>query len=270
MPPTGTMEDSDLGFNARLAAAQATSGSLLCVGLDPRPDLHGSDVVDFCRRIIDATAPFAMAFKPNSAFFEARGTGGLADLATVIAHVPPGQVVILDAKRGDIGNTAAAYARAAFGVLGAHALTVNPYLGHDAVAPFLADPARGAFVLCHTSNPGALDFQALDVGGQPLYMAVARQAAGWNSQGNVGLVVGATYPVALAAVRAVAPELPFLVPGVGAQGGDLAAALSAGMDERGQGLVISSSRGIFYADDPAAAARALSDEIARARPRRTV
>ena len=253
-----------VSFNDRLATACAAADSLVCVGLDPRPGEH-ADVVGFCRRVIDATAPYAAAFKPNSAFFEALGPDGLACLAEVIAHVPPGKVVILDAKRGDIGSTADAYAHAAFSVLGAHALTVNPYLGGDAVAPFLADPARGAFVLCHTSNPGATDFQALDVGGCPLYVAVARAVVHWNRYGNAGLVVGATYPAALATVRAAAPDLPFLVPGIGAQGGDLRAAVAAGLDARGGGLIINSSRGILYADDPGVAALELRDAIRLAR-----
>jgi orotidine 5'-phosphate decarboxylase subfamily 2 len=254
-------------FNARLAATCAAADSLVCVGLDPRPGAH-DDLVAFCRRIIDATAPYAAAFKPNSAFFEVLGPGGMGRLAEVIAHVPPGKVVILDAKRGDIGSTAEAYAHAAFTQLGAHAITVNPYLGGDAVAPFLADPERGAFVLCHTSNPGATDFQTLDVGGGPLYLAVAREAVRWNTHGNAGLVVGATYPAALAAVRAAAPDLPILVPGIGAQGGDLAVAVTAGLDAHGGGLLINSSRGILYADDPGAAARDLRDAIRAARDRR--
>lgn len=247
-------------FNERLAATCDVAGSLLCVGLDPRAS-SGAAAVDQCRRLIDATAPYAAAFKPNSAFFEALGTDGLTRLAEVIRHVPEDRVLILDAKRGDLGSTAEAYARAAFEVLDADAVTVNPYLGHDAVKPFLADPARGAFILCHTSNPGALDFQTLDVGGEPLYLAVARAAARWNTQGNVGLVVGATYPAAVAAVRAVAPELPFLLPGVGTQGGDLAASVAAGLDGRGAGLVVNVSRAVMDAPDPAAAARSLRDDI---------
>ena len=171
--------------------------------------------------------------------------------------------MIFDAKRGDMGSTAQAYAHAAFQTLEADAVTVNPYLGHDAVAPFLADTAHGAFVLCHTSNPGATDFQSLDVGGRPLYLEVARQAATWNNNDNLGLVVGATYPDALAAVRRTAPQLPFLVPGIGAQGGDLDAALSAGLDARGRGLVINSSRDILFAADPYAAAARLRDRSTR-------
>jgi orotidine 5'-phosphate decarboxylase subfamily 2 len=256
-------------FNDRLAATCHAAGSLLCVGLDPRAR-SGADAVDQCRRLIDATAPFAAAFKPNSAFFEALGTDGLARLSEVIQHVPDDRLLILDAKRGDMGSTAEAYAAAVFEILQADAVTVNPYLGHDAVAPFLADPERGAFVLCHTSNPGALDFQTLEVAGEALYLVVARAAGRWNTQRNVGLVVGATYPAAVAAVRAVAPELPFLLPGVGTQGGDLAASVAAGLDAQGAGLVVNVSRALMEAPDPAAAARRLRDDINAVRHTRSV
>jgi orotidine 5'-phosphate decarboxylase subfamily 2 len=255
-------------FNARLDQAIEATGSLLCVGLDPLPERIDEPVADFCRRMIDATAAAAVAFKPNIAFFEVLGPAGLADLITVLRHLPEDRLMILDAKRGDIGSTAQAYARAAFHTFGADAVTVNPYLGGDAVAPFLADPAKGAFVLCHTSNPGAADFQTLDVGGRPLYLEVARQAAGWNTRGNVGLVVGATYPEALAAVRAQAPDLPFLVPGIGAQGGALEDAVKAGRDAQERGLVVNSSRDIIFAGDPALAALRLRDAINAARVRR--
>ncbi len=255
-------------FNSRLDLAIGATGSLLCVGLDPRHDRLDEPVADFCRRIIDATYAAAVAFKPNSAFFEVLGPAGMADLITVLGHLPDDRLMILDAKRGDIGSTAQAYARAAFKTFGADAVTVNPYLGGDAVAPFLEDPLRGAFVLCHTSNPGAVDFQTLDVGGRPLYLEVARQAVSWNRADNVGLVVGATYPEALAAVRALAPELPFLIPGVGAQGGALEDAVGAGRDARERGMVISSSRDVIYAGDPALAALRLRDAINTARARR--
>jgi orotidine 5'-phosphate decarboxylase subfamily 2 len=238
-----------------------SSDSLVCVGLDPHPALTVEPIADHCRRIIDATHQYAVAYKPNSAFFEASGCDGLETLAGVIAHVPDDKIVILDAKRGDIGSTAVAYAKAAFEVLGADAITVNPYLGDDAVLPFLSDPSKGAFILCHTSNPGAESFQHLRVNGWKLYMEVAGRAITWNEVGNVGLVLGATFPESLAEVRSIAPTLPFLVPGVGAQGGDLAAAVAAGVDANGRGLLVSSSRGIFYADDPGASARTLRDAI---------
>ena len=263
--PTETRLDA---FNARLDQAMDRTGSLVCVGLDPHPERLEEPMVDFCRRIIDATWEAAVAYKPNSAFFEAAGPAGLADLKTVLAHRPPGRLMVLDAKRGDIGSTARAYARAAFEVLGADAITASPYLGGDSLAPFLADPARGAFLLCHTSNPGAGDLQHLDVGGRPLYLEVARLAAqAWNASDNLGLVVGATYPEALEAVRAVAPRLPFLVPGIGAQGGDLEASVRAGIDAAGRGMLISSSREIIFAGDPGEATRRLRDAIDTARSR---
>jgi uridine monophosphate synthetase len=234
--------------------------SLVCVGLDPRardPVTVGEE----CRRIIDATADYACAFKPNSAFFEAFGSQGASVLREVIAHVPPGIPVILDAKRGDIASTAEAYATAAFDVFGAHAVTVSPYLGGEALAPFLARPDRAAFVLCRTSNPGAGEFQALDAGGQSLFEAVACHAPHWSAHRNVGLVVGATDPEALARVRRVAPDLWLLVPGVGAQGGDLEAALKAGLRSDGLGLLINASRSIAGAADMRAEARSMRDRI---------
>ncbi|MBI3160816.1 MAG: orotidine-5'-phosphate decarboxylase [Chloroflexi bacterium] len=251
-------------FFERLEARARAADSLLCVGLDPHPDdlLEASAEAarDFCLGLIQATHPFAAAFKPNSAFFEVHGAAGMQALADVIAAVPEGIPVILDAKRGDIGSTAEAYARAAFEALGADAITVNPYLGGDAVAPFLADPARSAFLLCRTSNPGAADVQDLDTGGVPLYMEVARLAEGWNAFGNAGLVVGATYPDELAELRRTLPEMWFLTPGVGAQGADLEAALRAGLRADGLGLLVPVSRAISRAADPAKTA----DDLRRA------
>ncbi len=252
-------------FSQRLATATKDAESMLCVGLDPHPGSVTGSIVDHCKRIIDATAEYAAAFKPNSAFFEALGTGGWADLKSVIDHVPGNRIVLLDAKRGDMRSTAVAYAKAVFEVQGADAVTVNPYLGLEALEPFTADPARGAFVLCHTSNPGAAEFQTLEIDGEPLYIRVARACHAWDKHGNVGLVVGATYPDALAAVREVAPFLPILAPGVGAQGGDPTAAVAAGLDAAGGGLLVSSSRSIFLADDPGAAARSMRDTLEAAR-----
>ena len=251
------------GFFDLLAARAAEVDSLLCVGLDPR----GSSVDEIraeCGRIIAATAEYALAFKPNSAFYEAFGPEGMLALLDVIATVPDGIPVILDAKRGDIADTAEAYARAAFEVLGAGAITINPYLGGDSLAPFIVKPENGVFVVCKTSNPGADDFQGLDVrGGKsgPLYAEVARRAQEWNRLGNVGLVVGASDPAAMAQVRALAPDMWFLVPGVGAQRGDLQAALAAGLRSDGLGLVINASRSIARAADPAREAARLRDEI---------
>ena len=207
----------------------------------------------------------AVAYKPNIAFFEARGAAGIRELETVMDHRPDGRVMILDAKRGDLGSTAEAYRQAVFEHLKSDAVTASPYLGGDSLVPLLSDPARGVFALCHTSNPGAQDLQHLDVGGRPLYLEVARQACTWNTNKNLGLVVGATYPDAIRAVREEAPELPFLVPGVGAQGGDVEAAVRASLTAKGAGLVINSSRGIIYAGEPAEAAARLSDAINRAR-----
>jgi len=254
-------------FFDRLAARAAASGSLLCVGLDPRGTTADEARAE-CRRLIAATAEYALAFKPNSAFFEALGPAGMQALLDVIASVPDGIPVILDAKRGDIADTAEAYARAAFQTFGAHAITLSPYLGSDTLAPFIANPANGAFVLCKTSNPGADEFQKLVVQGapdQPLFELVAQHAVEWNRLGNVGLVVGATDPAALARVRALAPDLWFLVPGIGTQGGDLPAALAAGLRPDGLGLVINVSRGIARAADPGAEARRIRDEIRQLR-----
>jgi len=234
--------------------------SLLCVGLDPRAS-DAASAREECMRLIDATAEYACAFKPNAAFFEAFGAAGMAALKDVIAHVPQGIPVILDAKRGDIADTAEAYARAAFNELGAQAITLNPYLGGEALRPFLTRSDRGAFVLCKTSNPGADEFQALSIEGRLLYETVAQHAQQWNVNGNVGLVVGATDLQALARVRTAAPDLWFLVPGVGAQGGDLQASLEAGLRSDGLGLLINVSRQIAKASDPHEEARKVRDEI---------
>lgn len=251
-----------MSFFNRLEQRAREIDSLLCVGLDPRC-ANAATAREECGRLIDATSDLALAFKPNAAFFEAFGAEGLAALKAVIARVPAGIPVILDAKRGDIADTAEAYATAAFDELGAQAITLNPYLGGEALQPFLARADRGAFVLCKTSNPGADEFQALTVSGSTLYEVVAQHAPAWNAHGNVGLVVGATDPAALARVRAAAPDLWFLVPGVGAQGGDLSAALKAGLRPDGAGLLINVSRQIAKAADPCAEARKIRDEINR-------
>jgi len=237
--------------------------SLLCVGLDPHPaDLPAPTpqaARDFCLRLIQATSEVAAAFKPNAAFFEALGPDGMEVMREVIAAIPPGIPVILDAKRGDIASTAEAYARAAFEVWGAHAVTLSPYLGGDALEPFLRHPEWGAFLLCKTSNPGAADLQDLPLAGleRPLYEQVARRAQEWNTRENLGLVVGATHPDSLRNVRAAAPGLWILAPGVGAQGGDLELALQVGLRADGLGLLVPVSRAISRAEDPAQAARSL-------------
>ena len=243
-------------FAARLAGALATSGSLLCVGLDPDlarlpRELAGASepLLAFNRRIIDATADLAAAFKPQIAFYSALGKE--AELAASIAYIrerAPHALVILDAKRNDIGNTAEAYASEAFDRYGVDAVTVNPYMGEDSVRPFLARRDRGAILLCRTSNPGARDFQDLLVDGLPLYRRVAERAdRDWNENKNLMLVVGATCPGEMAELRRAHPGLWFLVPGIGAQGGDLDSILAAGLDADGGGMLISSSRGIIFA-----------------------
>lgn len=255
------------GFFTRLAARCAEIGSLLCVGLDPHPaDLRPAGAPsaqaarDFCLRLIEATADCAAAYKPNAAFFEAFGAAGWAALTEVIAAARTVAPVVLDAKRGDIASTAEAYARALFETLGADAATISPYLGRDSLAPLLADAQRGVFLLCKTSNPGATDLQDLVLAGAPaqtLWERVAALAQAWNEHDNLGLVVGATYPAALRRARAIAPELWILAPGVGAQGGELAATLAAGLRADGLGLLIPVSRAISRAADPRQAAHTL-------------
>lgn len=259
-------------FTFSLSAAWARSDSLLCVGLDPDPariprHLAGAPdaILRFCREIVDATADLACAFKPQIAYFAAHRAED--QLEALIAHIHsahPGIPVILDAKRGDIGSTAEQYAREAFERYRADAVTVNPYMGFDSIEPWLAWPGRGVILLCRTSNPGGADLQALEVGGERLYERVARLAAGpWNRSGQLGLVVGATVPAELARVRAIAPSLPLLVPGVGAQGGDVEATVRAGRTPDGAGMMINSSRAILYAgagEDFAARARTVAVE----------
>jgi len=253
--------------------------SLLCIGLDPHiSDLEGTGAeaaLDFCRRLVKATAAYAAAFKPNAAFFEVFGAQGWTALKQVIEAVREesdrqGSLipVILDAKRGDIASTAEAYAESAFKHLGAHAITLNPYLGRDSIEPFINKPEKGVFLLCKTSNPGAGDLQDLLLakGSDPLqswrlYEYVAHLAQTWNTDNNIGLVVGATHPEALAKVRAAAPGLWFLSPGVGAQGGSLESALRSGLRADGKGLLINVSRSIARAENPALAAAELRDEI---------
>jgi len=239
---------SDTTFCESLDARARKIGSLLCVGLDPHVELLSEPTAtaarEFCLRLVTATADLALAYKPNSAFFEVLGPEGMAALRDVVAAARVHAPVILDAKRGDIADTSSAYAAAAFHVLKADAVTISPYLGHEAAEPFLSDPARGAFVLCKTSNPGANDFQDLPVEGLRLYERVAMWAQAWNRRGNVGLVVGATDPAALRRVRALAPELWFLSPGVGAQGADLEKCLEAGLREDGLGMLVTVSRSL--------------------------
>ncbi len=262
-----------VGFFTRLDQRARETGSLLCIGLDPHPgDLAtptAAGARDFCLRLIEATQEVALAYKPNAAFFEAFGAEGWQALQDVIATIPEGIPVILDAKRGDIASTAEAYARSAFETLGAQAITLNPYLGYDSIEPFIKAPEHGVFLLCKTSNQGAGDLQDLRLIGtrqaRHLYEQVAVLAQKWNDRQNVGVVVGATHPQALADVRKLAPDLWILAPGVGAQGGDLHAALTAGLRADGLGLLIPVSRAISRAADPRAAAQALFKDIQQAR-----
>lgn len=254
--------------------------SLLCVGLDPHPsDLPkptAEAALDFCVRLIKETVRYTAAYKPNAAFFEMYGPAGWEALKKVIEAVQEeshriGSVipVILDAKRGDIASTAEAYATSTFKTLGAHCVTLSPYLGKDSIDPFLADRERGVFLLCKTSNAGAGDVQDVNVttgdgrktADGPLYLHVAKLAQAWNTQNNVGLVVGATQPEALARVREAVPELWFLAPGVGAQGGDLETALTAGLRPDGMGMLVPISRGISRAKNWKLAAAEYRDEM---------
>jgi orotidine-5'-phosphate decarboxylase len=252
-------------FTDKLLNASRKNKSWLCIGLDPDPELMPKvEVLQFNKAIIEATCDLVCAYKPNLAFYEALGVEGLAILEKTIKCVPGHIPVIGDAKRGDIGNTARAYARALFSVLGFDAATVNPYLGFDSIEPFIDYQDKGVFILCRTSNKGATDFQDLRTDGLPLYEAVAKKAQQWNIHGNIGLVVGATYPEELEKVRSICPEMPLLIPGVGAQGGELASAVGRGVDAQGENAIINVSRQILYASkekDFAQAARNVAEKI---------
>jgi orotidine-5'-phosphate decarboxylase len=261
-------------IDERTEAAQ----SLLCVGLDPEIDRIPArfrseewPLFAFNRWIIEQTHRYAVVYKPNMAFYEAGGLKGLHELELTMEYLRtehPEIVTICDAKRGDIGNTNRGYVASIFDKMGFDAVTLHPYLGRAALEPFLERSDKACVILCRTSNVGAGEFQDLVVDGRPLYEAVSeRVSAEWNAKGNCMLVVGATYPEEMRRIRAIAPQMVFLVPGIGAQGGDVEAVISAGADERGKGLLISSSRGILFSDDPAKAARELRDEINAARVR---
>lgn len=263
-------------FSGRLRAAGDAAQSLVCVGLDidlaALPAALPVAAGDFNRAIVDATADLVCAYKPNLAFYEAMGMDGMRALETTIAQIrtaAPHAIIIGDGKRGDIGSTAAAYARAMFEEWGFDAATLNPWGGMDTLAPWLGNPQRGGFVWCRGSNPGSADLQDLMVGdadgnSEPVYLHLARRSQDMaGDKGNLGLVVGATVPEQLAAVRAVCPNLPLLIPGIGAQGGNLEATVQNGVDHAGRNAIISSSRGIIYAssgsDYADAARRAASD-----------
>ena len=257
-------------FLNRLQQACQTNRSLVCIGLDVDPtQIPVDDPFQFNRAIINATGDLCCAYKPNLAFYEAMGMAGLRALEKTVTYIresAPNIIIIGDAKRGDIGRSGEAYARAMFKFWDFDAVTVNAWGGHDTVAPFLTDPERGAFIWCRGSNSGSGDLQDLEVnsaqGPTPLYQHLAQSAQGWNQQRNVGVVVGATYPEQLANVRRVCPDLPFLIPGIGAQGGDLEAAVRQGTNAAGRLAIINSSRGIIYAshdtDFPEAARRSAS------------
>jgi len=274
-----------VAFLEKLLAASRRNHSLICIGLDPEPErlpAHLRDQPDailaFNRAIIKATADLVCAYKPNLAFYERLGPAGLSILQETLGFIPNHIPTIGDAKRGDTDNTARQYARALFEIYGFDAVTVNPYLGYDSLRPFLEYQEKGILIVCRTSNPGARDLQDILVSqeeGQPapLYEYVARQVLKWNTAGNAGLVVGATYPEELQRLRQIAPELPILVPGVGAQGGDLASAARYGTDAAGERAIISASRAVIFAsagrdfaEQAAYVASTLRDTANQARP----
>ena len=260
-------------FTDRLEQASEAAKSLMCVGLDPDPArMPVSDVFEFNQAIVDATAGLVCAYKPNLAFYEALGLPGLRDLEKTIAHIwsaAPGAIIIGDAKRGDIGPSAQAYAKALFDVWGFDAVTINAWGGRDTVIPFLEDESKGVFVWCRGSNPGSADFQDVQVvtedGKMPLYQNMALACREWDTKGNLGLVVGATVPDQLREIRAACPTMPLLIPGVGAQGGDLDAAVRLGVDNRGRAALINSSRGIIYASSGTDFAQAAALEAGKLR-----
>jgi orotidine-5'-phosphate decarboxylase len=264
-----------MNFSDLLNAQVDKSNSLLCVGLDPDvnklPEQFQNtpnQLFEFNKAIIDATHDLVCAFKPNSAYYEAHGPEGVMQLRDTISYIHetyPGIPVILDAKRADIGNTNDQYATFVFDYLGSDAVTLHPYLGREALEPFFARKEKGLIILCRTSNPGAGEFQDLMVDGKTMYSHVAKQVSqSWNIAGNCSLVVGATYPKELEEVRAiVGPDMPFLMPGVGAQGGDIKAAVEAGIGAKKRGLIINSARGVIFASsgaDFAEAARKVATE----------
>ena len=262
-----------MNYSNKLQAAWARSKSLVCVGLDPEParfparfQSRPDGIFAFNKAIIDATADIVCAFKPQFAHFAA--AGALDQLSATIDYIRdryPQVPIILDAKRGDVGSTAAFYAKEAFDHYNADAVTVNPYLGGDSIAPFTQYADRGTILLCRTSNAGGADFQERLIDGEPLYIHVARKAANeWNANGNISLVVGATVPKVIADVRYIVGDMPLLVPGVGAQGGDLQATVDVGRDVNGAGLVINASRSVLYAssgEDFAHAARGVVEQM---------
>jgi orotidine-5'-phosphate decarboxylase len=260
----------------KLARRIEAASSLLCVGLDPdfeklsqRYRGHVDPQERFGEWIVDQTAEYAAAIKLNAAFYEARGAEGVAEMERTVEYVReryPDLVTICDAKRADIGNTNKGYVEAIFDRMGFDAVTLHPYLGREALEPFLSRRDKMCIVLCRTSNAGAGEFQDLIVDGRPLWLTVAeRVSSAWDLDGNCALVVGATYPEEMLRIRETAPRTTLLVPGIGAQGGDVRAAVRAGLGAQGAGMLLSASRSILFSEDPSAAARALRDEINSAR-----
>jgi orotidine-5'-phosphate decarboxylase len=271
---------SSTPFHVKLNEAVERNNSLVCVGLDPDPalmplingrgaaEITAEDIIEFNRKIIEATADLVCCFKPNVAFFEAFGAEGSEILRRTLGAIPPDVPVIADAKRGDIGNSSAAYARAIFDELGCDAMTVNAYGGKDAVEPFLEYSDKGVIIWARSSNPSAIDFQDLEVdylGEQmPLWQAVARKARDWNKNGNVGIVMGATYPEQLKEARELCPDMPILVPGIGSQEGNLRDAVLAGVNRNRDGIIVNASRSVLYASrdkDYAMAARSAAAQL---------
>jgi orotidine-5'-phosphate decarboxylase len=251
-----------------LQKIQQRNRSMICLGLDLDPkrmpaDFGGSTkgMFEYAHKVIDATSDLVCAYKPNLAFFEQLGPQGLSLLKLILDRVPEYVPVILDAKRGDIGNTSAHYAKALFDYYGADWVTVNPYMGHDSLRPFLEYKDKGIFVLCLTSNAGAKDFQYLQVNGKPLYMEVAEKVVSWNKDGNCGLVVGATHPEELVDIRAVSGDMPILIPGVGAQGGSLEEAVLGGTDNFRKPALINVARSVLYASSEADFAQRARQEL---------
>jgi len=271
---------SNMTFKAKLRASEDATGSLLCLGLDPEPDLlppaierSPAGIAGFVRTIVEAVGDAVSSYKLNLAFYERWGREASWLLDQALAALPKDRPVILDAKRGDVGSTAQAYAHAVFEAWGADAVTVHPYLGYDSVAPFLAHKDKEVFIVCRTSNPGAAEFQHLRSEGEALYRHVARAAVRWDHHGNVGFVVGATAPAELRDVRQIAGGRLLLVPGVGAQGADLGVAVRAALRSDGRGAIVPMSRGILfasagtdYADSARAAALRYRDAINALRP----
>ncbi|TME47024.1 MAG: orotidine-5'-phosphate decarboxylase [Chloroflexi bacterium] len=255
-----------MSFKSKLRASEDATGSLLCLGLDPEPDLlpptierSPAGVATFVQTMVEAVGDAVASYKLNLAFYERWGRDASWLLDQALRSLPPDRPVILDAKRSDIGSTAQAYAHAVFEAWGADAVTVHPYLGYDSLAPFLAHKEKEVFIVCRTSNPGAAEFQHLRSDGEALYRHVARAGVRWDHHGNIAFVVGATAPAELRDVRQIAGDRLLLVPGIGAQGGDLTAAVTAALRQDGRGALIPVSRGILFASsgsDYADAARA--------------